>query len=112
VAIHFLEEQMRQILAALTLVLGTTFLAYPAATQTTNSQQERMKVCNKEAGDQKLAGDARKTFMSECLSGKTTTAKPLNSQQQKMKDCNATATTQKLSGGARKTFMSSCPKGS
>jgi hypothetical protein len=28
-----------------------------------------MKACNKEAGDKKLAGDARKKFMSECLKG-------------------------------------------
>ncbi|HEV2546778.1 MAG TPA: PsiF family protein [Stellaceae bacterium] len=45
-------------------------MAHPVSAQTTNPQQERMKLCNKEAGDQKLAGEARKTFMSECLSGK------------------------------------------
>jgi psiF repeat-containing protein len=103
---------MRQLLAAIVFVCGTSLLAYPATAQTTNSQQERMKLCNKQAGDQKLTGDARKTFMSDCLSGKTTTAKPLTAQQQKMKDCNATATAQKLSGDARKSFMSSCLKGS
>ena len=101
---------MQKLLAA--VVLGTSLLVHPVSAQTTNPQQERMKVCNKQAGDQKLAGDSRKTFMSECLSGKTTTEKPLTAQQQKMKDCNATATTQKLSGDARKTFMSSCLKGS
>src|SRR5690242_15825583 len=103
---------MRQILVAAALIIGTSLLAHPASAQTANSQQERMKVCNKQAGDQKLAGDVRKTFMSECLSGKTTTEKPLTAQQQKMKDCNATATAQKLSGDARKNFMSSCLKGS
>jgi hypothetical protein len=71
-----------------------------------------MKLCNKQASDQKLTGDTRKTFMSDCLSGKTTTAKPLTAQQQKMKDCNATATAQKPSGDARKSFMSSCLNGS
>jgi len=30
-------------------------------------QQMKMKSCNGEAGDKKLAGDARKTFMSQCL---------------------------------------------
>src|SRR5690348_5902747 len=103
---------MRQLLAAIVFVCGTSLLTYPAAAQATNSQQERMKLCNKQAGDQKLAGEARKTFMSDCLSGKTTTAKPLTAQQQKMKDCDATATAQKLSGDARKNFMSSCLKGS
>lgn len=32
------------------------------------TQQEKMKACNAEAGKQKLKGDARKKFMSECLS--------------------------------------------
>ena len=36
---------------------------------TQNAQQERMKSCNTQAGAQKLAGDARKTFMSSCLKG-------------------------------------------
>jgi len=71
-----------------------------------------MKVCNKQAGDQKLTGDTRKTFMSECLSGKTTTEKPLAAQQQRMKDCNAAATAKDLKADARKSFMSSCLKGS
>lgn len=30
-------------------------------------QQERMKACNKEAGDKKLKGAARKAFMGDCL---------------------------------------------
>lgn len=30
-------------------------------------QQERMKACNKDAGDKKLKGADRKKFMSECL---------------------------------------------
>ena len=41
------------------------------------AQQERMKACNKEAGDKKLKGDARKAFMSECLKAdKPAEAKP------------------------------------
>ena len=32
------------------------------------AQQEKMTVCNKEAGDKKLKGDERKKFMSTCLS--------------------------------------------
>jgi psiF repeat len=50
--------------------------------------------------------------MSDCLSGKTTSAKTLTPQQQKMKDCNVAATAKDLKGDARKTFMSSCLKGS
>jgi hypothetical protein len=72
-------------------------------------QQELMKTCNTQAGNQKLTGDARKSFMSDCLSGKASTT--LTPQQELMKSCNAQATTQKLKGDARKQFMSSCLKG-
>src|SRR6266849_4092434 len=75
------------------------------------SQQERMKTCNTEAGAKNLASDARRTFMSDRLSGRTAVEPAVNSQQQKMKDCNATAREQKLTGDARRTFMRSCLKG-
>jgi len=32
------------------------------------AQQEKMKACNKEAGEKSLKGDERKKFMSTCLS--------------------------------------------
>ena len=32
------------------------------------AQQEKMKACNKEAGEKQLKGDERKQFMSTCLS--------------------------------------------
>jgi hypothetical protein len=32
------------------------------------TQQKKMKTCNKEAGEKKLTGDERKKFMSDCLS--------------------------------------------
>ena len=34
-----------------------------------NSQQNKMKTCNEEAGKKALKGDERKKFMSECLKG-------------------------------------------
>jgi hypothetical protein len=40
----------------------------PSAAQ--QAQQQRMKDCNAGAAERKLAGDARKNFMSQCLSGK------------------------------------------
>ena len=78
-----------------------------------NAQQERMKTCNTQASSQKLAGDARKSFMSECLSSKssgsgTSTA---NSQQDKMRYCNFQASDRHLSGEARKSFVSDCLRG-
>ena len=33
------------------------------------TQQDKMKACNAQAKDKELKGDARKSFMKECLSG-------------------------------------------
>jgi len=75
-----------------------------------NSQQEKMKTCNADASAKGLKGDARKTFMSDCLKAKPP-ATTLNSQQQKMKTCNEQATAQNLKGDARRMFVTSCLKG-
>lgn len=50
----------------------TVALASPAGAQLT-SQQQRMKDCNARASG--MSGDARKQFMSSCLSGATAEAK-------------------------------------
>jgi hypothetical protein len=96
---------MKRTLAAIGLIL---LLAGPAAALT--DQQAKMKTCNAQAGQKKLAGDARKQFMSECLSAKGDAPK-VSAQQQKMKDCNVQAGQQKLKGEARKKFMSTCLSG-
>jgi hypothetical protein len=85
------------------LVLGG-MLASPLAFAE-NSQQSKMTVCNKQAGDKK--GDERKAFMSSCLSASAPVAAstPMT-QQQKMTECNKQATGKK--GDERKAFMSSC----
>ncbi len=40
---------------------------HAAETKAATTPQERMRKCNADAGTKKLAGDARKTFMSSCL---------------------------------------------
>ena len=40
-----------------------------------NTQQNRMSSCNAEAATKSLSGDARKSFMSDRLSGKTAASK-------------------------------------
>jgi len=83
-------------------------------TEAQKKQQQRMADCNKQAGAKKLEGDARKKFMSSCLSGDTMTKGPTEAQkkqQQRMADCNKQAGTKKLEGDARKKFMSACLKG-
>jgi hypothetical protein len=82
-------------------------LAGPAGALT--PQQEKMKTCNADAAQKQLSGDARKTFMKDCLgAGGGTQHASLSPQQQKMKDCNASATAQSLKGAPRKEFMSAC----
>jgi hypothetical protein len=77
-------------------------------------QQERMKACNKQAGDKK--GDDRKKFMSACLKGgnaaqSSGASTKQKAQQDKMSDCNKQANMKNMKGEDRKTFMSSCLKG-
>ncbi|MGO4705376.1 PsiF family protein [Microvirga sp. 2MCAF38] len=96
--------------------LATAFLvvsALGAQAQQLTPQQERMKSCNTDAAAKHMAGDARKTFMSDCLAGKTgsTTPMGLTPQQEKMKACNTEASTKHMAGDARKNFMSSCLRG-
>ncbi|MBU5377144.1 PsiF family protein [Pantoea septica] len=73
------------------------------------AQQQKMTQCNQHASTQNLKGDARKSFMSECLKKESKLA-DMTPQQVKMKSCNSEAGAKKLSGDARKTFMSSCLK--
>ena len=67
------------------------------------AQQQRMTTCNEDAGQRNLSGDARKSYMSACLSGKM-------NQTTLMKVCNSQATQEKLSSDARKTYLGTCLK--
>jgi hypothetical protein len=116
---------MRLALATASLLVATALAAPPALAGT---QQERMTQCNADAKAQNLAGDPRKAFMKECLSGKTQGASPATpatpatpaakatpatppTQQDKMKSCNKEASDKSLKGDERKAFMSTCLKG-
>jgi len=86
-------------------ILAVTILGLFAATAlpalaAENAQQERMKACNKEAGDKK--GDDRKQFMSTCLSDKK------KADENKMATCNTKS--KGMTGDDRKKFMSECMK--
>jgi hypothetical protein len=60
---------MKKYLIAIAVTIA---LAFPAGAQLT-SQQQRMKDCNAQASG--ISGEARKQFMSSCLSGATAEAK-------------------------------------
>jgi hypothetical protein len=96
---------------ATTLLTAAALLLLSMSVDAQNAQQEKMKTCNTQAKTQSLSGDARKSFMSTCLSNQPAAAPKLNSQQQKMKQCNADAKTKGLRGMDRKAFMSTCLKG-
>jgi hypothetical protein len=96
-------------LAASPLALAADKDKAPSEAQ--KKQQQRMADCNKQAGAKKLEGDARKKFMSSCLSGGDGPSAKQKAQQQRMADCNKQAGAKKLEGDTRKKFMSSCLKG-
>lgn len=105
---------MRPLFASTLVAATLSLVAAAGAQQTQNSQQQLMKSCNSQAQSQNLSGDARKSFMSNCLSGKESGSSGTSSstsQQQLMKSCNTTASSQQLTGDARKQFMSNCLKG-
>ncbi|MEB7502217.1 phosphate starvation-inducible protein PsiF [Leclercia pneumoniae] len=96
-----------------TLIFGLFFIAMVGAQEKTlTPQQQRMTTCNQQATADALKGDARKTYMSDCL--KNGASKPgeksLTPQQQKMRECNVKATEQSLKGDDRNKFMSACLK--
>jgi hypothetical protein len=93
---------MKQLATVFALALAAASMSVHAADEKKpTAQQNKMTVCNKEAGEKGLAGDERKAFMKTCLSAKM-------SQQDKMKACNKEATGKK--GDERKAFMSECLK--
>lgn len=96
-----------QLLIAAAL-LSLTAAGYAGAAEKT-AQQQKMTVCNQQAGDKALKGDERKTFMSHCLK-KDSKMDSMTPQQMKMKTCNAEAGEKTLKGDERKAFMSRCLK--
>lgn len=97
----------RMMLAAGILAVAAVGWQAPA---TAGTQQDKMTECNKEAAARNLSGDARKQFMSQCLSAQPAAASPPMTQQEKMTYCNKQASAKNLSGDARKSFMSDCLK--
>lgn len=90
------------------MVAGLVMTVGAGAAEKT-AQQNKMTVCNQHASSQDLKGNARKSFMSDCLK-KDSKAATMTPQQMKMKTCNTEAGDKKLSGDAHKKFMSSCLK--
>lgn len=59
------------------ILIGLAMIAFSTSNAWAESdQQTRMKMCNADAKQQNLSGDARKAFMKTCLSGKDNAAMP------------------------------------
>ena len=100
----------------LVLTAAVALLAPIAATLAADQvtpQQQKMKDCNAQAGKQSLSGDARKTFMSQCLSGGTAGSQPTGATAATTKEqsCTADADQKKLAGAARTSFLKKCTGG-
>ena len=99
---------------AVVALLAPTAVAL-AADQTTTPQQTKMATCNKQASAQSLSGDARKSFMSQCLSGSGSgsSSQPAASTAASSKEqsCTADADQKKLAGAARTSFIKKCVGG-
>ncbi|EHO4926274.1 phosphate starvation-inducible protein PsiF [Salmonella enterica subsp. enterica serovar Corvallis] len=83
-----------------TLLFGLVFLTAVGATEKPlTPQQQRMTACNQQATAQALKGDARKTYLSDCLKNSQSAPgeKSLTPQQS-------------LKGDDRSKFMSACLK--
>ena len=89
---------MKRLLAL--MMLGAFAAVATPVLAAENAQQERMKACNKDAADKK--GDARKKFMSTCLSEKK------KASDNKMATCNTKS--KGMKGEEHKKFMSDCMK--
>jgi hypothetical protein len=98
---------MKKLLSLLALGLFLSVgVAHADEKKAPTAQQNKMGLCNKEAGDKK--GDERKKFMSECLKAKPAASEKQTAQQNKMGLCNKEAGDKK--GDERKKFMSECLK--
>lgn len=90
------------------LALGLAFALNPvhADDKAPTAQQNKMAACNKEAGDRK--GDARKQFMSQCLSAKPAAAEPRADAG--ASSCEKMAADKNLHGAAKGSFMKKCER--
>jgi hypothetical protein len=77
-------------------------------TEATNSQQNKMKTCQTEAGDKKLEGKARQDYVNNCLKAKPAATEA--SSKSKMAMCNEK--TKGMSKEEANKARSECMKGS
>lgn len=98
-----MPRRIAGLLVAVAMSAGAMVVTAPAWSAD-NPQQQKMVTCNAEAKTKNLAGDARKTFMSQCLSGSAATPAATD----KTATCTTEADGKKLHGAARTSFIKKC----
>jgi hypothetical protein len=98
---------MKHLIRAIALALAACALAAHAAddAKKPNTQQSKMTMCQKEAGDQKLEGKARQDYVNECLKAKP---EAKQSQGEKLGACSKEAAAKGLKGDERNKYLSEC----
>jgi hypothetical protein len=95
------------------LAIGALGLGAAYADDEYDTGMQRVKTCNLEASARKLTGDARQSFIAECVSGAgpagsgTSTA---TAPSDKTLFCNMQASNRHLAGKARAGFVEECLK--
>jgi hypothetical protein len=74
-----------------------------------NSQQNKMKECQAQAGEKKLEGSKRQDYVNNCLKAKPAADTKAMSNSEKMSMCNKK--TAGLKGDEKKKVQSDCMKG-
>ena len=97
---------MKKLLPLLVLSLAAA-VAMPAAAAE-NKQNTKMADCQKQAGDKKLEGKDRQSFVNECLKAKPASA--ATTSKSKMAECNAK--TKGMSKDEANKVRSECMKAS
>ena len=102
-----MSKRLASLAGAIALAAFAAGPAFAASSAQAPTQQTRMKACNTQASTKALKGTARKTFMSQCLSGKTTAVSTKTTAAKEAK-CKAEANQRKIVGAARASFMKKC----
>jgi psiF repeat len=71
-------------MSKLILLAAAAMLACGSAYAAENAQQNKMKMCQTQAGEKKLEGQARQDYVNNCLKAKPAAEKP----KSKMAMCN------------------------
>jgi hypothetical protein len=103
---------MKSVMTAAALAFALSSLTAMAQGQSgaQPGQDEHLASCDADATAAKITGDARKSYISTCMSRKAGQANT-NAAREKLKSCTAQAGEKNLVEAPRKAFIDNCVKG-